>query len=150
MYVSRTKHYSINVAWTSQQTQYCPRLLQFPRMRMTPERRSFRSPMQCNQRNTCRKCRFTTQLLPPVRASNNSDETEDPSTISWFLPFLVSVFFAPRTGRPVSHLSSRLRFRNGVPRIVSLGHVKILGLQLVPALSDTRYWNLPQPKALRR
>jgi len=36
-----------------------------------------------------------------------------------------------------------------VPRIVSLGHVKILGLQLVSALSDTRYWNLPQPKALR-
>lgn len=80
------------------------------------------------------------------RVSNNSVETKDSSTISWFLlPFLARpVLLAPTGSAFVLSLALRT-----MPRIVSLGHVKILGLQLVPALSDTRYWNLPQPKALR-
>lgn len=81
--------------------QYCPRLLQFPRMRMTPERRFFGSPMQCNQRNTCRKCRFTVQLLPPARASNNSDERR--RTRPQFRGFFhssVAVLLAPKEARP--------------------------------------------------
>lgn len=63
-----------------------------------------------------------------------------------------AVLLAPKEARrcvPRLHPPARLPFGT-MPRIVSLDHVKILGLQLVPALSDTRYWNLPQPKALRR
>jgi len=97
---------------------HCPSGLRAIFTRMTrdaAERRAFGTESQRNQHATpVENADLRLQLLPAARASNNSDETEDPSTISCFLPFFARTCSLARAS------PSRSRSCDA-PRIVSLG-----------------------------